>query len=134
MFNKYLIKKEEDLLKARELLGQREKKKHSSEISDLRNQIKKRDVQSALADLRLKQNQAGEALRIIEEEYDRSLMGAYMQKKFAELLDSDLLCKKTAECQSGKKTKVSQEELLKLFPNAPGAAKGSSSGSGTGTR
>lgn len=128
------LKKEEGLLNAQEALNERQEKRHATELSDLRTQIKKRDVQSALSDLKMQQSQASEAIRIIEEEYDKSLLGIYMQKKFIALLESDVLCKKTAECQSGRKIKVSADEILKLFPNAPAAPKASSSSGNSGTR
>ncbi len=128
------IKREEDLRRGQELLSERQERRHATDISDLRSKIKRSDVQSAMTDLKLQQSQMAEAIRIIEDEYDRSLMGAYMQRKFVALLESDLLCKKTAECQSGKKTKVSNEEILKLFPNAPATPKTSSSSGVSGAR
>lgn len=127
------IAAEERSKSAQSKIEQRQQRKHERDLGELRNQIKRRDVQSAFQDLKIQDGELLAAIRLIEEEYDKSLMGMYMQKKMTTLLESDLLCKKVAECKSGRTSKVSEEEILKIFPNATVTPR-STSGSAKGNR
>ena len=124
--------REEAERKAERAIEERRDIEQQRDMDELRAQIKRRDVQTAFAELRLQENEVEHAIHLIQEEYDRSLLGAYMHKKFENLLQSNVFCKKVSECQSGRKTPVTADDMAELFPsrNSPRASgEGSPAGS-----
>lgn len=59
-----------------------------------------------------------EAANIVERRLDKTVLGAYMQEKFARLLSSDTMCKAVSSCdKSGKnKSNLSPSDLKEIFP------------------
>lgn len=126
-----MIAAEESERKAEDAVRAREQKNNESRIRELNSKISRLSVKAAFSELKVADNEIDTALRLIQDQYDKSLMGVYMQKKIVTVLESDLLCKKVSECQSGKKTQVTQEEISKIFPGSPKLSTGSSSSSGS---
>ena len=126
-----MIAAEERVEKAKTAQETRAKAASARNERALAAKIRRADVKTAFTELKLEEAEMKMAIQMIEEQYDRSLMGIYMQKKMAALLESDVLCKKVAECSAGKKSAVTQDEMSKIFPSAPQLPAGSTS---SGTR
>ena len=60
-----------------------------------------------------------EQLDAIERVYDKSVMGAYLQDKIGQLLNSDVICTARKRCLDSKPIKISPETIRKeLFPES----------------
>lgn len=63
-----------------------------------RNQLARKDVENEFASLRHQNLSLQLRLKILQERYDNTLMGAYIQSRVGKLLQSNLICEKKEKC------------------------------------
>lgn len=77
---------------------QREEEIDQNQLRAFRNQLNRKDVENEFASLRHQNLSLQLRLRILQEKYDNTLMGAYIQSSLGKLLQSNLACEKKANC------------------------------------
>jgi prefoldin subunit 5 len=85
----------------------------------LKNRFRTVDLRSAFMDLDIKKLGVEATLNDMEKDYDKSVLGAYLQDKFGQLLNSQVICSAVKRCPTNDPKKIEPERIRKeLFPES----------------
>ena len=87
--------------------------------SILADRLQIADLRMAFAELDLKSNGINDTLNKMEKIYDKSVLGAYLQDKFGQLLNSQSICSAVKRCAVADPKKIDSEKIRQeLFPES----------------
>lgn len=87
--------------------------------SILADRLQVSDLRRDFAELDLKSNGINDTLNKMEKIYDKSVLGAYLQDKFGQLLNSQSICSAVKRCAVADPKKIDAEKIRQeLFPES----------------